>query len=974
MPHTSATTSSAISRYGDYLEGVYSRSSVSSDGKFPPTPSKTYVNLAVVKHANEIRDIEEVRKNTLHGRVDKLLEGKTKIEIASILKPHDNGSPVSLVFVEGPPGIGKSTLAWELCRKWDRKQYDLALLLRFREREVQQIEKISGLFLHEDEQLQQSVTKEVLSREGKRILLIFDGYDELPTDSRHQGLLIKLLKGKVLPKCSVLVTSRPSATRDLFRACHPQIQRHVEILGFTKESVKDYASSVFFSEPEVLNDFLIYISASQNPALNSLMYIPLNAAIIVQIYKNCRKKGSPIPKTMTQVYTQLCLTLLQRYLDSLNADVMIVLDSFSDLPKTYYNHFKNLSQLAFEQFQQHRIVFNSDSVGKELVHFGLLDSVPALYGGGGVSYNFLHLTIQEFLAAYHITQLPSGRYIFNQYSVDERWEVVWRFLSGLTGFKYFNNSVLNPAFSYLVGEESVVVENLFLHCLFEGQPQDILKATGLKKVYSDQEHTSSPLDRYALGYCIANCSSTTSWEVEICEGSDESFMWGLNSNHSGKGTISRLMLEICSTGLHSYPLKILHGIEHLELGIEALNCINMVIPLMNNLTTLWSHGFYGHYDNNLTLTSFSNLIHSPKLKCVYIGKDCYNCTFFIKPFCDILFGPSSVNELTLINFEVEDSSFDLLATNTNLTEVFLSGCYITTPPFQSLAKLLRNRTIQTLQIDVKSTSETLDFEQMNTFKAALSRNTSLENLKLVIDSDACTTENCTHDWSSITDSRVTIECGNVCGSEGNEEEESGKELLSGEEGSAEKESGSGEEVNGKEESGEEGSGEEGSDEEESEEERSDEEESGEEESDEEESEEERSDEEESGEEESGARKEVLRKEVPRKKVARKEVLRKEVPRKKVARKEVLRKEVPRKKVARKEVLRKKVPRKEVLRKEVPRKEVARKEVLRKEVARKEVMRKEVQRKEVMRKEVQRKEVMRKKVVGKEVPRKKVVGK
>ena len=793
MPHTTAATYSAISRYGDFLEGVYSRSSVSSDGKFPPTPSKTYVNLAVVKRANEIRDIEEVRKNTLHGRVDKLLEGKTKIEIAGILKPQDNGSPVSLVFIEGPPGIGKSTLAWEVCRKWDRKQYDLAVLLRLREREVQQIESIAGLFPHADEQLRQLVTED---REGKRILFVLDGYDELPINLRHQGLLIKLLKGEILPKCAVLVTSRPSASRDLFRACRPQIQRHVEILGFTQEAVENYASSVFSSEPEVLKDFLIYISAAQNPALNSLMYIPLNAAIIVEIYKNSRRKGSPIPKTMTQVYTQLCLTLLQRYLDNINPQNTIVLDTFFDLPSNYYDHFKNLSRLAFEQFQLQKIVFYSESVPKELVHFGFLDSIPALYGGGGVSYNFLHLTLQEFLAAYHITQLPSSIDVFNQYSMDRRWEVVWRFLSGLTGFEYFENSVLNPAFSCLRDQEALEVYNLFLHCLFEGQPQDVsgfLKATGLKKVFSDQAHTSSPLDRYALGYCIANCSSTTSWEVEIWEGSDESLMWGLKSNHSGNGTISCLLLEVHDgpTYLHSYPVKILHGIEYLELGILAFDGINTVIPLMNNLTTLCLDGFYGHYDNDLTLISFSNLIHSPKLKRVTIGKDCYDYRSFVKPFCDILFGPSSVNELTLIKFEVKDSSFELLATNTNLTKVFLSGCYITTPPFQSLAKLLRNRTIQTLEIDVKSISETLDFEQMNTFKAALSRNTSLEHLKLVIDRDVCTAENCTHDWSFITDSRVTIECGNVLGSEG-----------SGEEGSAEKESGG--EV-----SGEEGSGEEG---------------------------------------------------------------------------------------------------------------------------------------------------------------------
>ena len=828
MPNTSVATSSAISRYGDYLEGVYSRSPVSSDGKFPPTPSKTYVNLAAVERASQIRDIEEVRKNTLHGRVDKLLEGKTKIEIANILKPQDNGSPVSLVFVEGPPGIGKSTLAWEVCRKWDRKQYDLAVLLRLREREVQQIKSIAGLFPHADEQLRQLVTED---REGKRILFVLEGYDELPINLRRQGLFIKLLKGEILPKCAVLVTSRPSASRDLFKACRPQIQRHVEILGFTQEAVENYASSVFSSEQEVLKDFLIYISAAQNPALNSLMYIPLNAAIIVEIYKNSRRKGCPIPKTMTQVYTQLCLTLLQRYLDNISPQNTIVLNSFSDLPNNYYDHFKTLSRLAFEQFQQHRVVFYSDGVSKDFVHFGFLDSVPALYGGGGVSYNFLHLTIQEFLAAYHITQLPSGRYVFNQYSMDERWEVVWRFLSGLTGFKYFENSVQNFAFSCL-GEECLEVKNLFLHCLFEGQRQDIFdcpKATGMnfKTVYSSQAYTS-PLDRYALGYCIANCSSTTSWKVEIFEGSDESFMWGLNSNHSGSGTISHLVVRLeHPTCLSSYPEKILHGIEYLSFAGDSELLSGKVIPLMNNLTSLFFCDV--PEPDEVALTSLSNLIHSPKLNSFTIGDNESDLQYITKPVGDALFGPSSlkINELSLIKCIFEENFFDSLETNTNLTKVSLTG-KIEAPPFQTLSRILRNKTIQKLRIYVTSFSEPVDLDQLDTFKAALSSNTSLKYLKLFIehDTEGRILYSCTHDWSNITDSRVTMECINYSLSEDESDEELSDKEVSDEEESDEEgsdEEGSDEEGSDEEGSDEEGSDEEGSDEEGSDEEGSDEE-------------------------------------------------------------------------------------------------------------------------------------------------------
>ena len=327
----------------------------------------------------------------------------------------------------------------------------------------------------------------------------------------------------------------PLATEDLSMAC-TQIHRHIEILGFTQECIKGYASSILSDEPELLKDLLLYISPSVNPVINSLMYIPLNAAIIVHIYKITRRKG-PIPKTLTQVYTQLCLIiiLLQRYIQSVDPQNKNAITKLYDLPDTYYNSFLKLAQLAFEQFEKHNVVFYSFDVPKDLVHFGFLDSVPALYVGGGVSYNFLHLTLQEFLAAYHIKPLSNGIDVFKHHSKDRRWELVWRFVSGLTEFQYFKDSVRCDAFLSASGNDELKVKNLLLHCLFESQLMfDYMAVLGTNKMHSSHLG-SSPLDRYALGYCIAKCSSATSWRVFIHGGSDESFLWGLHSNHCGNG-------------------------------------------------------------------------------------------------------------------------------------------------------------------------------------------------------------------------------------------------------------------------------------------------------------------------------------------------------------------------------------------------------------------------------------------------------
>ena len=764
---TDCLKTSATSRYAEYIKGVYKRSPVLNNDKFPPTPSKKYVNLAVVNYDERPRDLDELKKCTLHGRIDDLLVNKTKIGMDEIVGPMD-----SLVFVEGPPGIGKSTLSWELCRGWDElpsmRRYSLVVLHKFRDKGVQEMVDASSLFPHPDNRhLQQSVIEEVRDNNGEGVLIILDGFDELPVHLRCDGFLIELIQGHVFPKCTVLVTSRPSATSDLMRVCRPQIKKRVEILGFTEECVKEYATSVFSSKPKILEGFLTYISAYKNPAINSLMYVPLNAAIVVEIYRNSWSTGCPIPRTLTQLYTRLCLILVQRFLETTHPSDEYILNTFSDIPENYQAHFLNLSKVAFEGLENNEVIFHS--LPKDVVHFGFLNTVSALFGSG-ISHNFLHLTLQEFLAAYYISQLPHRLEVFKQYCDDSRWDVVWVFVSGLTHFQSFKvcNNIERFASIY---EKHVFVEELLINCIFEAQVPSFDYNSFFKttKLIRAMDNIQSPLTRYALGYCIANSAPDTRWSLKLIFGSLESLVWGLNSTKNNCcGIIAEMSFTQCSFSMELFkqcPISILENIHHLEIvrhhGKHVADIVHLgnVILLCKKLSSLYMNNekintrfLYQLCDSNVSilklhslkltspltpqdpdfLAAMAKLIHpsSGNLKSLTFDF-VYSVGHDVKEFYDLVFASSSLHELQLYSKCVSiRSSLHLLETNSSITDVALE-CDEMRSCIQSLVNILhRNNVLQCFRLSYFCVPDDVDI--LGVIIKALQGNTVLKKLILCI--------------------------------------------------------------------------------------------------------------------------------------------------------------------------------------------------------------------------------------------------
>ena len=732
----------SISRYAVHLEAKYNGKPVLIDKKYAPNESTKFISISVVECKSEIltlRDQEQQMKNTQLGRVDKMLEEKGKMEVGidDILKPKEG---VSLVFVEGSPGIGKTTLAWELCKKLHRKHYDLCVLLN----QENKIEEVKDLFDYPDDDVQKSVKDEVHRREeGKRVLFVVDGYDQFKV--RDQSVLAKLLKRDIYPNCSILITGRRSAANDVFKVCQCK-PRHLKIVGFPKESIKEFACSVFSAE-SATKHFLDYVS---NPFINSLMHVPLNTAIIADIFKS--NGGYPLPDTLTEVYEQYFMTILRQYIESKDPENKITSSTLSNLVDNHVNHFcfKRLAELAFGQFEKARSIFDSEVVSKDLIDCGFLYHVRFARRD---SYIFRHHTLQEFLAAYHIEQLSlkedssEAIAIFNQYCKDKRWELVWRFVAGLTkGFQFFKDvySIRWDAFVAGLGE-CFEVENFFLHCLFEGKVVNFDYHTIWKRsrLYNYQPYSSS-LDRYALGFCIANSSSAVSWHVHVrmWGSSDESLKLGLNSNLSGSvdgstclkeyngGTINPLQMDHCIPAyLREYPTTVLHGIKHLtvttddsnlhlliEAIVEMKNLTVLSVDLPLHLSSKLTRNLLGavsqskvttltlkyHNDPNFSdaqfLSSLHELVNSPRalltslmiepapLLLVVVVSDSAT-----KSLCDVLFGTSSLSKLTLKLPNFTENSFEILEQNIcQLVSVHINSNNLHPRAPSHLRRLLQN--------------------------------------------------------------------------------------------------------------------------------------------------------------------------------------------------------------------------------------------------------------------------------------------
>ena len=508
---------SLVAKYKSYLKSKYLEKEMPDYGKWPPSTSKKYVNLAVIEKVRlSHEEAEEKSKDLTYGDVSKIMR-KGDIQLADIATPDEDSVLPKFVLVEGAPGVGKTTFAWKACRKWAKgtilQDYELVILVRLRDLSIRKATCLGDLIQYpRDPNVHQKVIEEITKTGGKGVLLLLEGYDELPASLREEGSLFRnVIKGDLFDEGTVVVTSRHWASEPFLLPYYDTkrpVSKHIEILGFNRENIQDYLSLMLKEEPSLLQDITQYLEV--NPHIHSMMYIPLNCAIILEMYKNSKKESSPIPTTMTELYSSLIRSLLLRHMNNLAEykGKFTKLTNFRNLPECIKSHFDNIASLAYKGIckKDQQIIFSQDEIPSGLDTLGLMQSSMELHVDIGTekSFNFLHLTIQEFLAAHHLLtySLDDQAKLFCSSNHNSE-SVLLRFLAGLSPLAL--ESALTHTTHPLTKNGLVTFE--VIHQMFEAN-----KIKVLQQPLTFDDRIFHPYQYYMLGSVIANARE---WKIII---------------------------------------------------------------------------------------------------------------------------------------------------------------------------------------------------------------------------------------------------------------------------------------------------------------------------------------------------------------------------------------------------------------------------------------------------------------------------
>ncbi|XP_078059580.1 NACHT, LRR and PYD domains-containing protein 3-like isoform X2 [Mustelus asterias] len=515
------------------------------------------------------RDHEEWREKHLRKKLEKIrtdqLFQSSFSQTGGLLQKirrlfhqsHSRSSSGSSAAVSGVPGVGKTTMVQKIVYDWATgKIYPhFQFVFSFKFRDLNTINcriNLRNLILFFYPYFGNIVGELWKNPEG--LLFIFDGLDEFKdsidfADNRRNtepqsmctdpefrckvsDIVYSLIQHKLLPGCSVLVTSRPTALQLLEKA---DISVWAEILGFVGDERKEYFNK-FFEDQTVAA--AVFKHVEENEILYTMCYNPSYCWILGlslgPFFTQRDRKRQQVPKTITQLYSYYIYNILKNHGREIENPRDVLL---------------KLGEMAYTGVSKKKIVFRNEDLIKynlqpsQFLSGFLMELLERDDSAQSVVYTFPHLTIQEFAAALtqFLTPDPGeiGKLLSEAHSEEDgRFEIFLRFVAGLSSpqsarpLVEFLGPFLHQTTCRVIDWVKEKVEgqigdsqtetgkrkllNTF-HYLFESQNKALARNTvGSVEKLSFSRLRLTPIDCAVLSHVIGVCDTIKHLDLERC--------------------------------------------------------------------------------------------------------------------------------------------------------------------------------------------------------------------------------------------------------------------------------------------------------------------------------------------------------------------------------------------------------------------------------------------------------------------------